>query len=81
MAKMFTFTLIGDVEAKLQKVRTAAPGQGVNFQGNEREGTFDGLISGTYQVEGNRISINVTNAPIYVTWATIEDRLRKLIEE
>ena len=81
MAKTFSFMLSGDARAKLQKVRLAAAREGVDFQGNEREGTFDGKISGSYRVEGSRIHINVTQAPALASWSMIENRLRSLIEE
>jgi hypothetical protein len=80
MSKQFTYTIQGDVETKLKQVRTEVTGRGIEFQGDTKEGKFSGHISGSYIIEGQRITVTVESKPLLVPWGNVDSRLKTLLK-
>jgi len=81
MDQNFTFNLVGDLSAKLSRIKAAAASKGVIFSGDLSWGQFSGMgLSGTYSVSGSTIMISVATKPFFVSWTYIESQLRSFIE-
>ena len=81
MGQIFTYALIGDPKAKLDRIRAAAAARGVFFNGDLHSGQFSGMgISGSYSISGSSITVTVNSKPFFVSWAYIDSQLRGFIE-
>jgi len=76
----FTYNLKGDIAAKLRQVQIAAARRGVNFQGDSKKGTFSGLISGSYRIEGHKINVIIVSKPFFLSWPQVDSQLRSFLE-
>jgi hypothetical protein len=72
----FTVTAEGPINAAWASVRSAANGR-VIFTGDDLAGAFSGLVSGTYAVNGQDISITVTEKP----WFASDKDIEKAVKE
>jgi hypothetical protein len=79
MARKFTFTLRGDPAVKLEQIKAAAR-KGVNFQGDTKRGTFSGLISGSYRIEGHKIDVIIKSKPFFLSWGQVDSQLKSFLE-
>ncbi len=77
MGRTFKFRIKGDKKAILAKVRKRAAGQGVTFEGDESGGQFSGLISGSYKVSGEVVTLTIEEKSFIVSWETIESRIQQ----
>ena len=77
MGRTFKFPFKGDKKALLAEVRRRAAEQGVTFEGDESSGQFSGLISGTYMVSGEVVTLTIEEKPFFVSWETIESRIQQ----
>lgn len=76
----FHFTLKGNPEEKLAGARAAAASRGVTMTGEATHGEFSGLITGSYDVAGEDITVFVTRKPMIASWTMIENQLRIFLE-
>ncbi len=84
MAHHFDLPLEGSVEQTLEKARKAIESGNGTLTGDNSTGSFAipaGLskIKGNYVVENNKLKIEITNKPIYVSNAMIEQTLKSQI--
>ena len=70
-----------DVGALLRLARQRASAIGVDLEGDERAGTFDGMAEGTYAVSGELLTIEVTSKPSVVPWPLLRRQLVKAFEQ
>jgi len=80
MASCYTFHLEvnGDLEARLEKLRSQITESGGQFDGDTQSGTFSGYVSamgsfqGEYEIVGNTVAITITKKPFLISCPTIE---------
>jgi hypothetical protein len=80
MPRQFAYTLQGDIEVKLNQIKAEVATRGIDFQGDTREGRFDGHISGVYHIEGHRMTVTITSKPLLAPWKNVDSRLKRLLE-
>ncbi|HKZ59979.1 MAG TPA: hypothetical protein VJ547_09070 [Candidatus Thermoplasmatota archaeon] len=76
----FHFALKGNAEEKLAQAKAAAASRGVTMIGDAKQGEFGGLITGSYEVAGEDITVFVTRKPMIASWPMIEKQLRIFLE-
>lgn len=85
MAKhSFSVTFTGTAEDTVAKARSAIERHGGTFQGDAQKGdlvasTPAGKVKGTYRVEGQTITIDITDKPFVVPGSAIESQVRKFL--
>ena len=79
-ARSFEFSVAEGrtAEEVLAQAKAQARGAGIAMVGDAASGSFQGVASGTYTVEGRRLKIQVTKKPGLVPWGMVESTLRKL---
>lgn len=85
MSCKFSLTFSEPVESAVTKARNAVESQSGIFNGNEQSGQFEvtvfgNNIKGNYTVEGQLLSIEVTDKPFFVPCNMIESFLAKSIQ-
>jgi hypothetical protein len=80
----FEFDFPGKAEALVETIRSHVFKAGGNMTGSEREGSFllstpVGTFSGTYEVSGQTIVLEVGDKPFFVPCSAIESRLAEYI--
>ena len=80
MAKTFTFPVPASktAAALLKRARAAGRSAGVEFAGDDAQGTFKGVAEGSYRVAGGKVEITVDKKPMIAPWGMIESKLREL---
>jgi hypothetical protein len=78
----FDVPVPADLKGAIERLQTMAQSQGGEFAGDETAGRFVapsplGPIEGRYTIQGAAIRVTVTNKPMLVPCATIEERIRK----
>jgi hypothetical protein len=76
----FNVTVKGKMEDVLAKVKAAASAHQVKFQGDTKKGTFVNDASGSYTVNGQVISIIVTDKAWYATDSMVQDAVKKFFQ-
>lgn len=81
MSCTFTIPFSGDASVVLDKAKSAIEKQGGNFTGDNNEGSFfvsvvGNTVAGSYKVEGQDLSLNITEKPFFVPCSTIESFLK-----
>lgn len=84
MTRLLEIPFDGDAALKLQAVKLAAMKAGVEFTGNQRCGVFVGKgIDGDYIImpgHVNMINIVIIKKPFFMSWKTIENKIKEFIE-
>ncbi len=75
-----TYRLAGDPAEKLERVRRAAAARRIIMRGDLNGGTFEGLITGSYGVQGDSITVNITKWPFFLSEAALGKQLRDFLE-
>lgn len=70
-------TVKGKIEDVLKKVKAAAAAKDVKFEGDEKSGKFSGDAEGTYTVDGQTITIIITDKPWYASDSQVSDAIKK----
>jgi len=65
-------------EQVLARARAQAQGVGITLAGDARAGRFEGAASGTYQVDGSTLTVEVLRKPGFVPWSLVESSLQRL---
>lgn len=81
----YKFKLPGDSVAKLASIRAAGAKQGIFFKGEGSSGNFYGniplgRIAGRYQVDGEIMTVSVSEKPTLESWTAVESKLKQLLE-
>jgi len=87
LPQTFEFRLAGDVQMKLLRIQALAAKKHVTFTGDTEKGSFYGgfpllgqVISGTYRIVGDMVSVKVMQKPSMYSWAQVEEMLRGFVE-
>lgn len=77
----FTIPFSGNADEIFTKAKNVVESQGGIFTGDASSGNFSievfgNKIAGDYAVDGNNLSINITDKPFFVPCATIESMLK-----
>lgn len=80
----FNIPFSGEAENLVSRARQAIEGAGGAFMGNSTEGNFRaktpiGSIQGSYQVEGQQISLAITKKPLLLSCSRIEKELTSVM--
>lgn len=80
----FSVTFTGPAQETLAKARTAIEKGGGTFGGDDAKGDFvvhtpAGKVKGTYTIEGQSFTLNVTDKPFLVPMSAIEGQVRKFV--
>jgi hypothetical protein len=87
MAKhSFSVGITGSADETLAKARRALEKFGGSLEGDSEKGELSaatpaGKVKGTYRVEGQTITIDITDKPFIVPASTIEAQVRKFLSE
>ena len=76
----FTIPFSGTASEIVEKAKSAVQSQGGTFEGNEQNGSFkislmSNTVSGSYEVEGDKLTMLITEKPMFVPCAAIEGYL------
>jgi hypothetical protein len=76
----FTIPFSGSATEIVEKAKSTVQSQGGTFEGNEQNGSFkislmSNTVSGFYEVEGNLLTMTITEKPMFVPCAAIEGYL------
>lgn len=76
--KTFSVNTNKDPETLVQEARTVAEENNATFSGDANSGTFSGRgVEGSYEVEGNTVTITVTDKPRLATWSKVESKVKE----
>jgi hypothetical protein len=78
----FKVNFIGSAEEILAKAKSTVEAQGGQFEGDLKTGSFyvsllSNKVAGSYAVEGNELSLTITDKPMFVPCNAIEAFLTK----
>jgi len=73
----FNVPIRRDPERVLDQVCMMAQDR-VVVSGNSRRGRFTGWFDGSYEVNGDQVSVRIRRKPVFVTWSMVEKGLRYL---
>ena len=80
MACNFSISFPGPAEKLLEKAKAAIEGQGGNFSGDLASGSFNvqvlGSISGSYNITGQVMNINISSKPLFISCNQIESFMK-----
>lgn len=81
MSCIFTIPFSGEPAVILAKAQSAIEKQGGEFSGNDQAGSFfvsvlSNTVAGSYKVEGQELTLNITEKPFFVPCSTIESFLK-----
>jgi len=75
----FTIRLEADPKLLIAEVSALTSEHGIGFKGDEKEGAFDtGIVSGKYEIEGDEMTVTVTDRPYKVNCPHLEGLLKDL---
>jgi hypothetical protein len=76
----FSIPFSGSPEQMYQKAKSAVEGRGGSFSGTAQSGSFSisvfGNISGSYEVSGQELRINIEEKPMMIPCSAIETALK-----
>ena len=77
----FTVPFSGDATTIVNKAKTTVEKQDGTFTGDERSGSFHvslmgNTVAGSYIVEGQNLTLTITDKPFFVPCSTIESFLK-----
>jgi hypothetical protein len=80
MSCQFTITFSGDAEGIVEKAKSAVVSQGGFFEGDTEQGQFSislmsNTVTGSYLVEGDKLTMNITEKPMFLPCSAIEGYL------
>jgi hypothetical protein len=73
----FNVRIYRDPDELLDKVCMLAQDR-VVVSGNCRRGSFSGMFDGSYRVDGDLVSIEIRNKPLFVSWSLVRKGLEFL---
>lgn len=76
----FTIAFSGEAETIVEKAKSAVVSQGGFFEGDTQQGKFSislmsTTVTGTYNVEGDQLTMIITEKPIFLPCSAIEGYL------
>ncbi|MGI8635403.1 MAG: hypothetical protein ACR2KZ_08370 [Segetibacter sp.] len=81
----FNLSFSGDVESLLKRAKQEIERGGGDFDGNFRQGNFQaktpiGSVSGSYEIEGQQISLSIAKKPLLISCKRIEKELTSVMQ-
>lgn len=77
MSKSFQIQLQRPASEIIAEAHATAQRKGVRFKGDTANGRFSGLgLEGHYTIEGNTLSVEVTQKPLLLSWSMIETAVK-----
>ena len=86
----FRYTLVGDPAERLATIKRRAAQRSVTFVGDLTRGTFSGdmplprigdmTVRGRYRINGDQITVMVSDKPESYSWNKVDEMLRDFIE-
>jgi len=85
MASKFTLDYTGDKEQLLSKIKNAIGEKGM-LKGDSQLGNFQGStplgnIEGSYNIEGDTITVNISDKPFLLSTGMIKDEFEKALKK
>lgn len=85
MASKFTLNYSGDKEQLLTKLKNAIGDKGT-LNGDSQLGNFKGStplgsIEGSYNIEGDTITVNISDKPFLLSTGTIQSEFEKALKK
>lgn len=85
MASKFTLNYSGDKEQLLSKLKNAVGDKG-SLSGDSQLGNFKGntplgSIEGSYSIEGDTITVNISDKPFLLSTGTIQSEFEKALKK
>jgi len=85
MASKFTLNYSGDKEQLLSKIKNAIGDKGSlsgdNQLGNFKGSTPLGSIEGSYSIDGDTITVNISDKPFLLSTGTIQSEFEKALKK
>ncbi|MCW3080905.1 hypothetical protein [Segetibacter sp.] len=81
----FSIPFSGDAESLIKRAKQEIEKVGGNLMGDGTQGSFEGKtpigsIEGSYRVEGQQISFNITDKPFLLSCSRIEKELSAVMQ-
>jgi hypothetical protein len=81
----FNIAFSGDAESLIKRAKLEIQKAGGNLVGDATQGNFEGktpigAIEGSYRVEGQQISFNITDKPFFLSCSKIEKELTAVMQ-
>ena len=74
-------TIGQDFAERLERAKAAAWKAGIEMEGDLRSGTFGGMgVGGNYSVDGETLSVTVTDKPFFFPEEMIHAKIRQFFE-
>jgi hypothetical protein len=78
MSKRIEVKLNMPADQLVTRAQAGAEKNGVDFKGDASSGSFSGKgIEGSYQIDGEQLTIDITKKPMVMPWALIETTVKK----
>ena len=77
VARRFETKISGDKKAIFNRILQMAEANNITVNGDENSGTFSGLVTGSYFVTGDNVSITIIRKPLFVSWDYVEGLIQK----
>jgi hypothetical protein len=78
MSKRIEVKLNQPADQLIVRAQAGAEKNGVEFKGDAATGNFSGKgIEGSYLIEGDTLTIDITKKPMVMPWALIETSVKK----
>lgn len=84
MASQFTVNYARDKDQLLNKIKNAIGSKGT-LNGNDQQGSFEGssplgTIAGNYSIDGDTITVTITDKPFLVSTGMIQSEFEKALK-
>ena len=81
MARTIVVAVSGDPARWFDRARKTAAAKGLRIEGTPETGTFAGMgFTGSYALEGARLTLEIASKPMLVPWSMVENAVRKQFE-
>ena len=76
--KTFSINTNKDPQTLVQEARQVAEENKATFKGDANSGSFSGRgVEGSYEVEGNTVTITITDKPKLASWSKVESKVKE----
>ncbi len=76
--RTFSVTTNKDPQTLVEEARKVAEENNATFKGDTNAGSFSGKgVEGSYEVEGNTVTITVTDKPRLASWSKVESKVKE----
>ncbi len=76
--RTFSVTTNKDPQTLVEEARRVAEENNATFKGDTNAGSFAGKgVEGSYEVDGNTVTITVTDKPKLASWSKVESKVKE----